>query len=93
MVNNNEFEIINSSIEQRMNKEIIEIKKLYQSTKDGGDPTQFHKLCDNVSNTLVLYKSADDRRFGGFDSQCWKSNGTIKDKNCFLFSFQKIIIL
>ena len=62
MVNNNEFEMINSSIEQRMNKE-IEIKKLYQSTKEVGDPTQFHKLCDNVSNTLVLYKSADDRRF------------------------------
>ena len=41
-----------------MNKEIVEIKKLYQSTKDGGDVTQFHKLCDNIPNTLVLYKSA-----------------------------------
>ena len=68
MVNNNEFEMINSSIEQRMKKEILEIKKLYQSTKEVGAPTQFHKLCDNVPNTLVLYKSADDWKFGGFYS-------------------------
>ena len=73
-----------------MNKEIVEIKKLYQSTKDGGDVTQFHKLCDNIPNTLVLYKSAGDRRFGGFASQCWNSNKTcVEDKNCFLFSLDK----
>ena len=87
--NKNEFEMINSAIEQKMNKEIIEIKKLYQSTKDGGDVTQFHKLCDNIPNTLVLYKSAGNRRFGGFTSQCWNSNDAIEDKNCFLFSLDK----
>ena len=85
----NEFEMINSAIKQKMNKEIKEIKKLYQSTKDGGDVTQFHKLCDNIPNTLVLYKSAGDRRFGGFTSQCWNSQGDIGDKNCFLFSLDK----
>ena len=75
-----------------MNKEIIEIKKLYQSTKDGEDSTQFHKLCNNIPNTLVLYKSAGDRRLGGFASQCWKSQGNIEDKNCFLFSLDKMKI-
>ena len=86
----NEFEMINSAIKQRMNKEIIEIKKLYQSTKDGGHCSQFHKLCDNIPNTLVLYKSAGDRRFGGFASKCWDSeNLEIEDKNSFLFSLDK----
>ena len=86
----NEFEMINSAIKQKMNKEIKEIKKIYQSTKDGGEPTQFHKLCNNIPNTLVLYKSAGDRRFGGFAYQCWDSeNHTIEDKNCFLFSLDK----
>ena len=73
-----------------MNKEIVEIKKLYQSTKDGGDSTQFHKLCDHIPNTLVLYKSAGDRRFGGFASKCWDSeNHEIEDNNSFLFSLDK----
>ena len=85
----NELEMIKSAIEQKMNKEIKEIKKLYQSTKDG-HCSQFHKLCDNIPNTLVLYKSAGDRRFGGFTSQCWNSeNHGIVDKNCFFFSLDK----
>ena len=86
----NELEMIKSAIEQKMNKEIKEIKKLYQSTKDGGHCSQFHKLCDGIPNTLVLYKSAGDRRFGGFTSQCWNSeNHGIYDKNCFFFSLDK----
>ena len=86
----NEFDMINSAIKQKMNKEIKEIKKLYQSTKDGGHCSQFHKLCDNIPNTLVLYKSAGNRRFGGFTSQCWNSNSThVEDKNCFLLSLDK----
>ena len=73
-----------------MNKEIKEIKKIYQATKDGGDSKSFHKLCDGIPNTLVLYKSAGNRRFGGFTSQCWKTDkGDISDKYCFLFSLDK----
>ena len=86
----NEFDMIYSAIKERMNKEIKEIKKLYQATKDGGDSETFHKLCDGISNTLVLYKSAGNRRFGGFASLCWNSeSGPISDKNCFLFSLDK----
>ena len=82
--------MIYSAIKERMNKEIKEIKKLYQATKDGGDSKTFHNLCDGISNTLVLYKSAGNRRFGGFVSECWKTgDGTIPDKNCFLFSLDK----
>ena len=86
----NEFDMIYSAIKERMNKEIKEIKKIYQATKDGGDSETFHKLCDGISNTLVLYKSAGNRRFGGFASLCWNSeSGPISDKNCFLFSLDK----
>ena len=83
----NEFDMIYSAIKERMNKEI---KKLYQATKDGDDSKIFHKLCDGIPNTLVLYKSAGNRRFGGFASQCWKTgDGVIPDENCFLFSLDK----
>ena len=86
-----ELDMVISAIKQTMNKEIKEIKKLYQATKDGGgDPEIFHQKCDNIPNTLLLIKSRGNRRFGAFVSLCWKSEGkrTI-DKNCFSFSLDK----
>ena len=84
----NEFDMINNAINEKMNKKIKELKQIYQATKNGGDSDSFHKLCDGISNTLVLYKSAGNRRFGGFTSQCWKSK-RVPDKNCFLFSLDR----
>jgi len=86
----NEFDIIHSTIKLRMNKEIKDIKKLYQATRDGDEPLIFHEKCDNIANTLVLYKSAGNRRFGGFTSECWTSKEETKlDTNCFLFSLDQ----
>ena len=86
----NEFDMINKAIKIRINKEIKEIKKLYQASKDGGEPVIFHTKCDNIPNTLVLIKSAGHRRFGGFTSTTWESEGIEKkDKNAFLFSLDK----
>ena len=86
----NEFLMIYSEIKLKMNKEIKEIKKLYQATRDGDEPYIFHEKCDNIANTLVLYKSAGNRRFGGFTSECWTSKGETKlDKNSFLFSLDQ----
>ena len=88
--NQNELDMVKLPIEKTMNKKIKEIKKLYQATKDGGEPSIFHKICDNIPNTLILYKSADNRRFGGYASECWKeSKDFIEDKNSFLFSLDK----
>ena len=85
-----ELDTITSVIKARINKEIKQITKIYQSTKDGCESTIFHKMCDNIKNTLVLYKSEGNRRFGGFCSECWKSKGgRVLDKNCFLFSLDK----
>ena len=80
-----EFDMVTSVIKQTMNKEIKGIKKIYQATKDGGgDPAIFHQKCDKIPNTLVLFKSRGNRRFGAFVSLCWKSKGS--DQNCFTFS-------
>ena len=88
--NENEYNMIKLAIKERMNKDIKEIKKIYQATKDGGEAEIFHKKCNNIPNTLVLYKSIGNRRFGGFASECWDGKETIKlDKNCFLFSLDK----
>ena len=85
-----DFELLKTAIESRIKKEIKELKKLYQATIDGEDASYFHKICDNIPNTLILIKSEGNRRFGGFTSEYWESSIKTKyDKNAFLFSFDK----
>ena len=90
IIEKNEVSMIHSTIKERMNREIKEIKKIYQATVDGGDSDIFHKKCDNISNTLVLYKTKGNRRFGGFASESWNTGGGAStDEKCFLFSLDK----
>lgn len=85
-----ESDIILSAVKQKMNKDIKAFNKLYQATKDGGQTSIFHEKCDNIENTLILYKSIKNRRFGAFASKKWKSEGqALIDENCFLFSLDK----
>ena len=87
----NEFDLIHLAIKSRLNKEVKELKKLYQATIDGDGAINFHSRCDNIPNTLVLIKSAGNRRFGGFTSVQWTSQGGEykDDPNAFLFSLDK----
>ena len=90
IIKENEFNLINLAIKSRLNKDIKELKKLYQAKIDGDCAINFHSKCDNIPNTLVLIKSAGNRRFGGFTTQTWDSSGKWKDdKNAFLFSLDK----
>ena len=73
-----------------MNKEIKDMKKIYQATIDGTNAIDFHSKCDNIPNTLTIIKSKGNRRFGGFTTQTWDTSGKYKDdKNAFLFSLDK----
>ena len=88
----NEFDMIHLAIKSRLNKEVKELKKLYQATIDGDGAINFHSRCDNIPNTLVLIKSAGNRRFGGFTTAQWSSSssGEYKDDpNAFVFSLDK----
>ena len=88
----NEFDMIHLAIKSRLNKEVKELKKLYQATIDGDSGINFHSRCDNIPNTLVLIKSAGNRRFGGFTTAQWSSSssGEYKDDpNAFVFSLDK----
>ena len=88
----NEKEMIFTAIESRINKPIIYIKKLYQASINGGDPSDFHFKCDNKSNTLVFIQSKGNKRFGGFTSNFWESPSKelFKDDNkAFVFSLDK----
>ena len=87
----NEYNFINSVIKFRINKEIKEIKKLYQATVHNDSATSFHSKCDNINNTLIIIKSDGNRRLGGFTSKACStsSNEYICDNNAFLFSLDK----
>ena len=85
-----EKSLLFTEIENKMNKKVHKLKKLYQATIDGGNPINFHKKCDNIPNTLVLIKSEGERRFGGFTPIPWKSEGNyikVPELKTFLFSF------
>ena len=88
----NEFDLIHLAIKSRLNKEVKELKKLYQATIDGDGAINFHSRCDNIPNTLVLIQSAGNRRFGGFTTAQWSSpssNEYKDDPYAFLFSLDK----
>ena len=88
IMRDDEKDIIIKEIENKMNKRIKKIKKLYQATIDGGDPINFHQKCDNIPNTLVLIQSEGNRRFGGFTPIPWKSEGIwLKDSENKTFVF------
>ena len=92
IMKDNEFDLIHLAIKSRLNKEVKELKKLYQASIDGDGAINFHSRCDNIPNTLVLIKSEGNRRFGGFTTSQWSSpsNGEWKDDpNAFLFSLDK----
>jgi len=92
IMNSKEFDLIHLAIKSRLDKEVKELKKLYQATIDGDGPINFHSRCDGIPNTLTLIKSAGNRRFGGFASQTWESTSSELNKddtNSFLFSIDK----
>ena len=68
----------------------IKTKLLYRLSKDGDSIDTFHKLCDNISPTLVLVETTEGRKFGGYTTCIWCSNkGGKKDGKTFLFSFDE----
>ena len=87
-----ELNFINQALKFRINKEVKEIRKLYQATVHGDSANSFHSKCDGIPNTLVIIKSAGNRRFGGFTTKTWSSEDNYNyetDKNAFLFSLDK----
>ena len=68
----------------------IEFKLLYRASKNAFSIEEFHKMCDNVPNTLVLVETEFGKVIGGFSTSPWKSKKkqwvADKDKISFIFS-------
>ena len=75
------------------NHKKIKLNLLYKATIDSDEASAFHKKCDAASNTIVLVRSGNDKRFGGYTSCSWQGNSIEKkDENAFVFSLDKMEI-
>ena len=86
-----ELELLTRKICQNYNK--ITLNLLYKATIDSDKASVFHNKCDIATNSLVLVKSGNNKRFGGYTSQSWEGNSIEKkDENAFVFSLDKMKI-
>jgi len=64
-------------------------KLLYRATRDGDKAKDFHSKCHKYKNNLVVIKTKDGLRFGGFTRKSWEGKGDKLDKEAFCFSLDK----
>ena len=68
----------------------ISFELIYNPTNKNETSENFHKICDGKKNVLVLIKTTDNTRFGGFTSVGFNSTSTYaKDDKAFIFSLDK----
>ena len=90
--NANELELLTRRICQNKFKKIT-MNLLYKAIIDSDKAEVFHRKCDSAEGTLVLVRSANGKRFGGFTSCSWEGNSIQKkDENAFIFSLDKMKI-
>ena len=89
--NMNNFEFIKKRIGLFKKNKKLAFHLLYSAKIDGDQTQNFHELCDNQKNTLILIKTNLNIIFGGFARKYWNSLelGRKKDLKSFLFSFNK----
>lgn len=83
IIQENEIELIYSWL----NKKPRNLNLLFSTKKDGDLISTFFKKVENKSPTLIVIKSSNNYRFGGYSSILWKcDNKWYDDTNSFIFS-------
>ena len=86
-----ELELLTRKICQQYKK--ITLNLLYKATIDSDKAAVFHNKCDWANRTLVLVRSGNGKRFGGYTTCSWKGDSIEKkDENAFVFSLDKMQI-
>ena len=89
--NSEELEFLTRKMCKKHKKIILNI--IYKASIDTDKAEIFHKKCDSSKCTLVLVKSTNGKRFGGFTTCNWEGNCIEKkDNNAFVFSLDKMKI-
>ena len=62
-------------------------KLLFSTSKNGTEPSEFHRLCDNKGPTIIFIETTKGYKFGGYTELDWDTSGQYKkDNETFLFS-------
>lgn len=68
----------------------ISFRLIYRMSSNGSTINDFRNCCVNISNLIMLIKTTENERFGGFIQIVLNSNNTNKnDNNSFCFSLTK----
>ena len=82
-----DYEFIFNYIRNELSLDVIKTIKIYRASEDGDSAQRFHTLCDNATNVIILIKTKEKKRFGGFTSIGFNSNNaSIIDNSAFVFS-------
>ena len=85
-----EFDFIINYLKNKFNKEIKDSIRIYQATEDGPTAADFHRICDGNTNIVVLIKTKDGKKFGGYTSIGFSNfNRSSHDDTAFIFSIDK----
>ena len=85
-----EFDFIINYLKNELNKEISNSIRIYRATEDGDKADDFHRLCDGNTNIIVLIKTKDGKKFGGYTSIGFNNyNQSNLDDTAFIFSIDK----
>ena len=77
-------------IENKINKGPLNYSLLFRATEDGDSAKIFHDKCDKALNTLIVIRTNDGKRFGGYTTQSWEGNNIYKkDEEAFVFSLNR----
>ena len=83
-----ELNLIETGIKKKQNKTIKKLTLLFRASRDGYSYSNFHSKCDGKVNTLILVKTTNSRRFGGYTECQWDQSGSYKTgPYSFIFSF------
>ena len=85
-----DYEFILKEIENR-NKKIKNLNLIYRATRDGDELNNFYDKCSNIKDIILLIKSDNNSKFGGYTKVGFKkvSGELYKDNSAFVFSFDK----
>jgi hypothetical protein len=82
-----DYDFIINYLRNNLNLNVKKSIKIYRASEDGDQAQNFHSLCDNNTNIIVLIKTKDKKIFGGFTSKGFDiSNTNIIDNSAFVFS-------
>ena len=91
IISTEELEFLTRKICKNFKK--ITLDLLYKATVDGDKAEEFHDKCDSANSTIVLVKSGNEKRFGGYTTCKWEGDSIEKkDENAFVFSLDKMQI-